>query len=144
MAYPTIFVNGSCDITDNKLCNVKLEEFIDHIYHNVDNRVTKHPTLRFLLLNLSLRNRALQQGSFVVAQQLNESHLSIPELRANLESEDASVPRKLINIAGKFVNSDPLWRERKQELDALAYFRKKDIYQCISTQIVVQSFIGNL
>ena len=44
-------------------------------------------------------------------------------MRANLENEDQSVPRKLIGVSAKFANSDPYWRDRKIELDHLALFR---------------------
>ena len=50
-------------------------------------------------MNLQLRMQALQQGRYVVAQQLNDAHLTIPELRENLRNEDESVPRKIISMA---------------------------------------------
>ena len=55
--------------------------------------MSSHPTLRFFLMNLGLRERALTQGSFIVAQQLHDAHLSVEELRENLENGDRSVPK---------------------------------------------------
>ena len=123
MAFPTIFINGTCDYTLPKLGNLGYDEFVEHIYYTGDNRVSKHPFLNFLLLNLGLRQRALQQGSFVVAQQLNDAHLSIVELKDNLSNHDESVPRKIISIAANLPNTHPFWRERKKELDSLLFFR---------------------
>ena len=125
-AYPTIFINGSADITIPQLVKLDYQEWVTHIYYNCDNRVSSHPFLKFFLLNLGLRMRALQQGSFIVAQQLNDAHLTIEELRNNLENDDESVPRKLISVGAKFANSDPYWRDRKIELDNLVLFRKKE------------------
>ena len=126
MAFPTVFVNGSCDITVPKLVDIDYDEWTEHIYFNGDARVSKHPYLKFLLFNLSMRNKALSQGSFVVAQQLNDAHLSIAELAENLENDDDSVPRKIISIAANLKNTQPFWKERKRELDELAYFRYQE------------------
>ena len=123
MAFPTVFVNGSCDLTTPKLINIEYEEFVQHIYFTGDSRVSKHPYLKFVLLNLGLRQKALNQGSFVVSQQLNDAHLSIAELAENLNNQDESVPRKIISIAANLPNSHPYWRERKRELDDISNFR---------------------
>ena len=82
MAYPTIFINGTCDFTTPKLVTMEYDHFVEHIYFNKDNRVSKHPFLKYFLHNLGLRVKALKQGSFLVAQQLQDAHLTIPELRA--------------------------------------------------------------
>ena len=57
---------------------------------------------------------------------MQDAHLTIPELRANLENEDESVPRKFLSVAANLPNIDPYWRERKKELDALTFFRRKE------------------
>ena len=74
---------------------MEYDHFVEHIYFNKDNRVSKHPFLKFFLYNLGLRMKALKQGSFLVAQQLQDANLTIPELRANLENEDESVTRNI-------------------------------------------------
>ena len=126
MAYPTVFINASCDFTAPRLVKIPFKEYIEHIYYCVDNRVSTHPFLKFFLMNLQLRMQALQQGRYVVAQQLNDAHLTIPELRENLRNEDESVPRKIISMATNFVNTDPYWREQKRKLDALTFFHRKE------------------
>ena len=74
-----------------------------------------------------MRDQALTQGSFLVSQQLSDAHLSISELREKLVTQnDTSVPRKITNVASNFVNTDPYWRERNKELDALGVYRKKE------------------
>ena len=124
MTFPTIFINGSCDVTIANLRNVKYDEFVKHIiYYNIDNRVSQHSFLKFVLLNLGLRRRALSQGSFVVAQELNDAHLSISDLRQQLEDDNNTVPRKIISISSNLPNTHPFWRERRRELDSIFFFR---------------------
>ena len=83
-------------------------------------------------LNLQLRTQTINQGSFVVSQQLNDAHLTIPELRQNLGNNDDSVPRKIISMAKNYINSDPYWKDKKRELDALSVFRKKEFGDLIA------------
>ena len=77
-------------------------------------------------MNLRLRKQALNQGNFVVSQQLNDAHLTIQQLQQNLNNNDDSVPRKIISMAKYFVNTDPYWKEKKKELDALTLFHRKE------------------
>ena len=124
MVAPHVFVNGSCDITIPQLVRLSLHEWIRHIYWTGDGRVPRHRNLKFILFNLMLRKRALEQGGFLVAQQLDDAHLGIAALRAAHESGDDSVARKIISVGGNLINTDTYWRERKRELDAMHSWRR--------------------
>ena len=109
------------------MVSVDLDTWISHIYYQGDGRVPKHPFLKFFLYNLSLRKKALNQGSYLVAQQLNDTHITIEELHDRLESGDQSIPRKIIHMGANLVNSDPYWNKRKRELDAFTFYRRKEV-----------------
>ena len=122
MAYPHIFINASCDITVKSLVNVDYHSWSDHIYHCCDSRVSAPRFLKFHLLNIGMRKKALNQGSFCVNQQLIEKHLTRDELKEKLQNNDENVPRKFISMSTNLPNTDPYWRERKHELNALCFF----------------------
>ena len=84
MAYPHIFVYGSCDITIKRAVEVDYLQWVEHIYFTVDNRVAAHPFLKFYLLNLGLRQRALRQGSFCVSQQISEPLITIKDCQMGM------------------------------------------------------------
>ena len=126
MAFPTVFINGSCDITHPSLMKPELSEWINHIYFTGDNRVSSHPFLKFFLYNLNIRQQNLKQGSYLVTQQLDEAHLTVSELIERIEAEDNSIPRKIIRANGNIVNTDPYWALRRQELDGFTFFRRKE------------------
>ena len=126
MIYPHIFVGGSCDITIKRLREIDYLKWVEHIYYNVDNRVSAHPFLKFHLLNIGLKKRALTQGSYLVSQQINEALLSIEDLQEKLSNEDESIPRKIISFGSNLPNTDPYWKSRKTELDALHFFLFKE------------------
>ncbi|XP_066913356.1 uncharacterized protein [Clytia hemisphaerica] len=126
-AFPSIFTGATCDFTHKPLVTVGLDEWIKHIYFQKDNRVSKHPFLKFFLYNLSLRKKALNNGNFLVAQQLTDSHISIEELQERFNNNDHSIPKKIIRMGSNLVNSDPYWNRCKRELDALLFFRRYSI-----------------
>ena len=132
MAYPTIFVNGSCDITIKALHPVPYQEWVSHIYYNVDNRVSAHPYLKFHLMNINLKKKALDQGSFVVAQQINDIHLTVEQLLQNIQSGDNSVADKISKVGSNIPTTGPYWYQRKREVEALAFFNLKES-DCLPT-----------
>ena len=126
MCYPHIFVNGTCDYTIKAARNLKFEDWIDHIYFCKDNRVPSHRFLKFHLMNISLRQKALNQGSFCVNQQINEKHISRDELVEQLENENQAIPHKILSMSANLVDTAPYWRERKHELDSLCFLLLKE------------------
>jgi hypothetical protein len=121
MSFPTVFINGTCDYTVAKLIEIDYDEWVEHIYFQGDSRVSKHPFLKFLLFNLSMRKKALSQGAFLVTQQLHDAHLSVSELSENLDNDDDSVPRKIISVAANLKNTQPFWKNRKIVLNTTLF-----------------------
>ena len=122
MAFPEIFINSSCDYTVLNQKQLKFEDWIQHIYWCKDSRVANHPHLKFYLMNLSLRRKALSQTNLLVNQQLDSAQLTINELRETLENGDESIPRKIINVAANLPNTEPFWRDRHKYVYALNFF----------------------
>ena len=122
MCYPSIFVNGTCDITIKKIHTIELKEWIQHLYYVLDNRVASHPFLKFHLHNILMKQRALSQGRFVVTQRLHENHLTVDQLRERVEQGDDSVSRQFIKVASNLPNTDPYWHKRQKEIEALMYY----------------------
>ena len=122
MAFPEIFINSSCDYTVLNQKQPKFEDWIQHIYWCKDSRVANHPHLKFYLMNLSLRRKALSQTNFLVNQQLDSAQLIINELREQLENGDESIPRKIINVAANLPNTETFWRDRHKDVYALKLF----------------------
>ena len=122
MCYPHIFVNGSCDFTVKGLRNLNYDEWVEHIYYNVDNRVASDPFLKFHLMNIGLKQKALNQGSYCVSQQINDSLITVEELKSRLESGDDSIARTIISHGGNLLNTDPYWKARKVENHAMNFY----------------------
>ena len=78
--------------TSNQLVKINLDEWIQHIYYIGSGRVSKHLYLKFFLYNLNMRMKALNQGSFLVSQQLNDAHVTIDELMERMQNDDDTLP----------------------------------------------------
>ena len=52
--------------------------------------------------------------------------LPIEDLQERLNNEDEGIPRKIISFASNLPNTDPYWKARKTELDALHFFLFKE------------------
>ena len=124
MAFPTVWPDGFGDFTVERLISVPLDKWIEHIYYHQDNRVASHPFLKFFLLNIKLKKQSLEQGRFLVSQQLNDAHLTLKELKEKFENNDDSVARKIISFAKNIINTDPYWRYKKKEVDAMLVYKK--------------------
>ncbi|XP_066920336.1 uncharacterized protein [Clytia hemisphaerica] len=126
MCYPHIFVNGTCDYTIKAARTLKYEDWVQHICYCNDNRVPAHRFLKFHLMNISMRKKALDQGSFCVNQQINEKHITRDELLEQLENQDEAIPRKFLSFSANLIDTAPYWRERKHELDSFCFFMLKE------------------
>lgn len=64
-------------------------------------------------MNISLSQKALNQGSFCVNQQINEKHLTRDELLEQLQNDDDTIPRKFLSMSTNLVvNCAVLAREK--------------------------------
>lgn len=109
MAYPSIFVNGSCDITtphckmrritDGTHDTESLHTWIQHLYYTGDGRVPAHRYLKFALLHIMLKKSALKQSGYLVSQQLRDADKSAEDLLKDLDAGNASVAHKIIGMS---------------------------------------------
>ena len=122
MAYPYIFINGSCDFTLANLHKLDYGKWVEHIYYNRDNRVCAHPSLKFLLLNIAMKKRALNQSNFCLKQGVNDTAITAAQLADKINEGDMSVLKRIFQISANLPNTNPFWRERKMEVEAMMYF----------------------
>ena len=78
--------------------------------------------MKFHLLNIGNRKKALNQGSFCVNQQINEKQITRDELLERLENNDESLPRKFISMSANIPNTAAFWKDAKRKLDSLCFF----------------------
>ena len=163
MAWPWIWVNGSCDLTvAGKLYDKPpFDAWVEHLYHLDDGRVPADEFVGAALFALRMKRRVRTDGGYMVRKQLAAHDVldedqspgtspslaialslppqkvsplpppplrvcvvqaTVPELMAALNSDDRSVPRKIISFAANLPDSDAYWRRQKVFVDWLAKF----------------------
>ena len=80
------------------------------------------PFLKFHLMNVGLKKKALDQGSFVISQQVNDALISVDELKSRMDTGDDSIARTIINFGSNLLNNDPYWKARKVENQASNFY----------------------
>ena len=57
-----------------------------------------------------------------MSQQINDSLITVEELKSRLESGDDSIARTIISHGGNLLNTDPYWKARKVENHAMNFY----------------------
>jgi hypothetical protein len=68
-----------------------------------DGRFAHHPYFKFIVHNMILRKRALENGNFNVQQTLGDAHLTVSDLKEKLQNGDDSIVKKICILV---VNSE--------------------------------------
>ena len=75
-----------------------MADWAEHLLWDDDGRFARHPYFKFVVHNMIMRKRAVEQSSFVVRQQLGDEHLTVTDLKAKLQSEGDCVGAKIMYL----------------------------------------------
>ena len=124
MAFPALFPNGSGDFHMNRprTCS-SMAEWADHLLWFEDGRFARHPYFKFIVHNMIMRKRALDNSTFVVDQHLGESHFTVSDLKDKLEAGDHSFGKKIVYFGACLRGTTQYWGQRSKELRSLIHFK---------------------
>ena len=98
-------------------------DWAGHLLWYEDGRFAKHQFFKFVVHNIMMRKRAIEQSSFLVQQKFGEEQISIEALKEAVENGDMSVVKKLIYYAGNMRGGSPYWGRREHELRAFIKYQ---------------------
>lgn len=84
---------------------------------------TKHPYFKFVIHNMIMRKRALEQSSFIIKQKLGDQQFTITELKKLIENGDTSVCQNILYFGGNLRGTTQYWEQRGKELRALVQYK---------------------
>ena len=124
MAFPCLFPYGSGDFHINRprTCT-SMAEWAEHLLWYEDGRFAQHPYFKFIVHNIIMRKRTLEQSSFVFKQQLGEEQLSIEELKEKIQNGDNSIAQKILYFGACLRGTNQYWAQRGKELRALTQYQ---------------------
>lgn len=95
----------------------------EHLIWYNDGRFAKHPYFKFVVHNMIMRKRALEQSSFNIKQKLGDQQFTITELKKLIENGDTSVCQNILYFGGNLRGTTQYWEQRGKELRALIQYK---------------------
>ena len=90
LAFPTLFPYATGDFHINRPKPVTMTDWAEHLMWFSDGRFAQYPYFKFVLHNMIARKRAIDQGNYIVRQQLGDPHLTVADLKQKLQEGDTS------------------------------------------------------
>jgi hypothetical protein len=124
LAFPTLFPYGTGDFFINRPRTVSsIDDWAEHLLWYDDGRFAHHPYFKFIVHNMILRKRALENGNFIVQQKLGDAHLTVSDLKEKLQNGDDSIVKKILYFGASLRGTTQYWAQRARELRALIQFQ---------------------
>ena len=97
LAFPCLFPTGLSDFHINRprSCS-SLSDWADHLIWYDDGRFAQHPYFKFIVHNMIMRKRTLEQSTYIVHQQLGDKHISVFDIKEKKASGDHSIAGKVL------------------------------------------------
>ena len=123
MAFPCLFPYGKGDFHINRpvTCSA-LHDWAEHLLWYQDGRFARHKVWKFVVHNMIMRKRALEQSRFFVDQQLGDPQITVADLQERLARGDTSFTNKLLYFGANLRGTAQYWHQRRRELRALVEF----------------------
>ena len=123
LAFPTLFPYATGDFHINRPKPVTMSDWAEHLMWFSDGRFAQHPYFKFILHNIIARKRAIDQGNYIVRQQLGDPHLTVADLKQKLQEGDTSLGSKIVYFSNTLRGSSQYWAQRGKEQRALENFQ---------------------
>lgn len=100
-----------------------MAQWADHLIWYKDGRFAKHSYFKFIVHNIIIRKRTLEQSTYIVKQQLGDEHMTISELKEQLQNGNNSIPEKILYFGANLRGTSQYWAQRATELRALIQYQ---------------------
>ena len=123
LSFPCLFPYGKGDfhINRQRTCPA-LHEWADHLLWYQDGRFSQDKVWKFVVYNMIMRKRALEQSRYFVHQQLGDPHISVADLQEQLARGDTAFINKLLYFSTTLHGTSQYWQQRRRELRALVEY----------------------
>ena len=127
LAFPCLFPYGLGDFHINRpISCTSMTNWADHLLWYKDGRFAHHAYFKFVVHNMLLRKRAIEDCSFIVQQKLGDGHLSISDLKESIRAGDTTIAKKILYFGANLRGTSQYWIQRARELRSLVQYK---IYQ---------------
>ena len=118
MAFPCLFPHGKGDFHINLPVRCPtLHNWAEHLLWYQDGRFARHKVWKFVVHNMIMRKRALEQSQFFVNQQLGDPQITVADLQERLARGDTFTDK--LYFGADLHRTAQYWHQRRRELHAL-------------------------
>ena len=123
MAFPCLFPYGAGDfhVKRPRTCNY-MADWAGHLLWFEDGRFANHQYFKFVVHNMILRKRAIENSNFIVNQKLGDAHISVSDIKKKLQDGDNSIAKKIIYLSSNLRGTAQYWAQEAKELRSLVQF----------------------
>ena len=100
-----------------------LSDWAYHLLWYEDGRFAHHQYFKFVVHNMIMRKRAAENSKFIVQQKLGDKHLTVSDLKIQLENGDLSAGKRILYFGANLRETSQYWAQRASELRALVQFK---------------------
>ena len=100
MAFPCLFPYGAGDFHVNRprTCNY-MADWAGHLLWFEDGRFANHQYFKFVVHNMILRKRAIENSNFIVNQKLGDAHICVSNIKEKPQDGDIYITKKIIYLS---------------------------------------------
>lgn len=127
LAFPCLFPNGTGDFHINRprTC-VSMSNWAEHLLWYKDGHFAHHQYFKFIVHNIIMRKRTLEQSTYIVKQQLGDDQLTLSDLKEKIQNGDKSIAQKVIYFGACLRGTAQYWSHRSKELRSLIQYQIND------------------
>jgi thiamine kinase-like enzyme len=99
-----------------------MADWAEHLLWFEDGRFANHQYFKFVVHNMIMRKRAIENSTFIVKQKLGDAHLSVSDIRDKIQNDDNSIIKKIIYLSSNLRGSSKYWDQKAKELRSLVQY----------------------
>lgn len=123
MAFPCLYSDGAGDFHVNRPrprpCNC-MADWTGHFIRVEDGRFANHQY--FVVHNMILRKRAIENSNFIVNQKLGDAHISVSDIK----NGDNYIANKIIYFSSNLRGTAQYWTQQEKEIRLLVQFNNNE------------------
>ena len=100
-----------------------MSDWAEHLIWYKDGRFANHQYFKFIVHNVIMRKRTLEQSTYIVRQQLGDEQFTLSSLKEQLEKGDKSIAQKILYFGPCLRGTDQYLAQRSKELRSLVQYK---------------------
>ena len=89
-----------------------MQDWADHLLWYTDGRFARSEYFKFIIHNMIVRKKALENSSYIVSQRLGDQHLTVSDLKEKLQKGDNTFVEKVLYFSSNLRGTSQYWAQR--------------------------------